>query len=121
MYYFIDVEGNSSEVGDRVVIYDKAIEEVSSYLEARGLNGISAQELIDEIITNNALIIYNDRDDVEFKHLSFQEYFTAYEYYHHLPGEKDIFIDVMHKKHPFNRCFFLVMKYFFIFYKYYFS
>lgn len=72
---------------------DKAIEEVSSYLEARGLNGISAQELIDEIITNNALIIYNDRDDVEFKHLSFQEYFTAYEYYHHLPGEKDIFID----------------------------
>ena len=42
MYYFIDVEGNSSEVGDRVVIYDKAKETITlfgdSYFVSEGGN-----------------------------------------------------------------------------------
>ena len=65
---------------------------VACYLSARGMKGITSEDLLNEIISNNGLLIFNDRGDIEFKHLSFQEYFTAYEYYNHLPGEKDIFI-----------------------------
>jgi hypothetical protein len=38
------------------------------------------------------LLIENDRGEIEFKHLSFQEYFTAYQYYNHDKNGRNAFI-----------------------------
>jgi hypothetical protein len=50
-------------------------------------------ELIDDLSKNIGLLIENDRGEIEFKHLSFQEYFTAYQFYNHNINGKDYFID----------------------------
>jgi len=43
------------------------------------------------------LIIFNERREIQFKHLSFQEYFTAYELYHHLQSERNYFVENFQK------------------------
>ena len=73
-----------------------ALHIISSYLQERGKYEISAKELLDDIIANNSLIIFNERKEIQFKHLSFQEYFTAYELYHHLQSERSYFVDNFH-------------------------
>ena len=74
-----------------------ALHIISSYLQERGKYEISAKELLDDIIANNSLIIFNERKEIQFKHLSFQEYFTAYELYHHLQSERSYFVDNFQK------------------------
>ena len=74
-----------------------ALHIISSYLQERGKYEISAKELLDDIIANNSLIIFNERREIQFKHLSFQEYFTAYELYHHLQSERNYFVENFQK------------------------
>lgn len=74
-----------------------ALSIIGTYLQERGKFEISAKELLDDIINNNALLIFNERQEIQFKHLSFQEFFTAYELYHHLQSDRKLFIDNFQK------------------------
>lgn len=65
---------------------------LSSYFENRALK-VNEVDFLDSIIEDSGLVFVNDRDELQFKHLSFQEYFTAYEYYHHKKHEQQIFIN----------------------------
>ena len=76
---------------------DDALGIISSYLHARGQYNVNVKELLDDIVNNNALLIYNERAELQFKHLSFQEYFTAYEFYHHRQAERNIFVSGFNK------------------------
>ncbi len=51
------------------------------------------ENLIDDLIQNIGLLVENEHGEIEFKHLSFQEYFTAYQFYNHSINGKDIFIE----------------------------
>ncbi len=70
-----------------------ALSIINSYLQDRGKFEISAKELLTDIIQNNSLLIVNEREEIQFKHMSFQEFFTAYELYHHLQSERRLFVD----------------------------
>ena len=50
-------------------------------------------QLIEDLTQNVGLLIENEREEIEFKHLSFQEYFTAYQFYNHNINGKNYFID----------------------------
>lgn len=76
---------------------DDALRIISSYLQDRGQYNVNIEELLNDIINNNALLIYNERAELQFKHLSFQEYLTAYELYHHRQAERSIFVKEFHK------------------------
>lgn len=76
---------------------DDALRNISSYLQDRGQYNVNIEELLNDIINNNALLIYNERAELQFKHLSFQEYLTAYELYHHRQAERSIFVKEFHK------------------------
>lgn len=76
---------------------DDALRIISSYLQDRGQYNVNIEELLNDIINNNALLIYNERTELQFKHLSFQEYLTAYELYHHRQAERSIFVKEFHK------------------------
>lgn len=76
---------------------DDALRIISSYLQDRGQYNVNIEELLTDIINNNALLIYNERAELQFKHLSFQEYLTAYELYHHRQAERSIFVTEFHK------------------------
>lgn len=65
---------------------------IGLYLKERGMTNINVEDILEDIINNNALLIYNERADIQFKHLSFQEYFTAYEYYTHRQEDREVFI-----------------------------
>ena len=76
---------------------NEALKILSSYLLERGQYSINIEELLEDIVNNNALLMYNERSELQFKHLSFQEYFTAYEFYHHRQTERNIFVSKFHK------------------------
>lgn len=76
---------------------DDALRIISSYLQDRGQYNVNIEELLNDIINNIALLIYNERAELQFKHLSFQEYLTAYELYHHRQAERSIFVKEFHK------------------------
>jgi hypothetical protein len=50
-------------------------------------------ELLNDLLKDVGLLIENERGEIEFKHLSFQEYFTAYQFYNHNIDGKDNFIN----------------------------
>ena len=74
-----------------------ALHIISSYLQERGKYEISAKELLNDIMENNSMLIRNEKMEIQFKHLSFQEFFTAYELYHHLQSERNYFVENFHK------------------------
>ncbi len=76
---------------------DDAKKFICSYLQERGIYDVSVEDLLEDIISNSGLLIYSERQELQFKHLSFQEYFTAYEYFHHRPEERTKFVDNFHK------------------------
>lgn len=49
--------------------------------------------VINDLIQNINLLIENDKGEIEFKHLSFQEYFTAYQFFYHNITGKSNFIN----------------------------
>ncbi len=66
-------------------------DEIKKYALERG-QSYDIKALIDDLIQDINLLMENDRGEIEFKHLSFQEYFTAYQYYNHKPNGKSNFI-----------------------------
>lgn len=59
--------------------YDLAIK-INEFARERG-HKYSAEDLILDLVQDINILVENDRGEIEFKHLSFQEYFTAYQYY----------------------------------------
>ncbi len=62
---------------------------IKKYAEERG-HKYDYSKVIDDIIDNTGLLIKNGRSEIQFKHLSFQEYFTAYEIFHHRQSESSV-------------------------------
>lgn len=65
---------------------------VDDYTKARGQE-IDSNAIIEDIISNTGLLFINQEGKIQFKHLSFQEYFTAYDIYHHNHEESKLFIN----------------------------
>lgn len=63
---------------------------VQEYAEPRGQT-IGTKAIVEDYITNTGILYYNERDEIQFKHLSFQEYFVAYDIYNY-SGEDRITI-----------------------------
>lgn len=54
---------------------------------------IDAEKIAEDIISNTGLLFRNEKGAIQFKHLSFQEYFTAYEIFHHNQAERSLFVN----------------------------
>jgi SpoVK/Ycf46/Vps4 family AAA+-type ATPase len=65
---------------------------VSKYSTERGQK-FEVNQVIEEILDQIGLLYVNDKDEISFKHQSFQEYFTAYEIFHHRQSDRKLFID----------------------------
>lgn len=53
----------------------------------------NVNDLLNDLVQDINLLIENERGEIEFKHLSFQEYFTAYQFYNHSINGKSEFIN----------------------------
>lgn len=65
---------------------------IRRYASERG-HKIDYDSIIDDIINNTGLLIKSNRNEIQFKHLSFQEYFTAYEIFHHRQTDRSLIIE----------------------------
>ena len=65
---------------------------VKNYAEERGQE-FDAENIINDIIENTGLLFVNKENKIQFKHLSFQEYFTAYEIFHRNQEERTLFVN----------------------------
>ena len=85
--------GEYLHVGRKRQIHkDKLFEILTTFANERG-HKYDVNELISDLTQNVGLLIENERGEIEFKHLSFQEYFTAYQFYNHNINGKDNFIN----------------------------
>ena len=64
---------------------------IIDYSAERG-QSIDADKISEDIIMNTGLLFKNEIGEIQFKHLSFQEYFTAYEIFHHNQVERELFV-----------------------------
>jgi len=71
---------------------DKLEQLIQNFADERG-HKYNVENLIHDLIQDVNLLIENDRGEIEFKHLSFQEYFTAYQFYNHSINGKSNFIN----------------------------
>lgn len=65
---------------------------ISKYSTERGQK-FDVSQVLEEILDQIGLLFINDKGEVSFKHQSFQEYFTAYEIFHHRQSDRKLFID----------------------------
>ena len=63
---------------------------IDEYSQKRG-HKFNSKQVIDDIINNTGLLFINEKGEVQFKHLSFQEYFTAFEIFYHCPEKRTLF------------------------------
>jgi energy-coupling factor transporter ATP-binding protein EcfA2 len=70
----------------------KLKELITEFAQERG-HKYDIDELISEFVGGIGMLIENDRKEIEFKHLSFQEYLTAYQFYNHTINGKNNFIE----------------------------
>ena len=61
---------------------------VKEYAEPRG-QVIDTSAIVEDFINNACILFYNERGEIQFKHLSFQEYFVAYDIYNYSEGDRD--------------------------------
>lgn len=73
------------------IVKDDIIEVISSYSIERG-QVFDANLMLMDLINHSGLLFENEKSEIQFKHLSFQEYFTAYEYFHHRQSESNILV-----------------------------
>lgn len=64
---------------------------VIDYAKERGQT-FDVDVLIEDLIENTGLLFENEKGEIQFKHLSFQEYFTAHELFHYRHAEREMFI-----------------------------
>jgi hypothetical protein len=65
---------------------------ILKYSKERGQK-FDIDQVLDEILDQIGLLFINDKGEISFKHQSFQEYFTAYEIFHHRQSDRKLFID----------------------------
>ena len=65
---------------------------IGNFAKERG-HSYNVEELVQELVQDINLLVENDRGEIEFKHLSFQEYFTAYQFYNHSINGKSYFVN----------------------------
>lgn len=65
---------------------------LNDFAKERGQN-YDIDNLLSDLIDNIGLLLENDRGEIEFKHFSFQEYFTAYQLYNHNINGKSNFVN----------------------------
>jgi energy-coupling factor transporter ATP-binding protein EcfA2 len=63
---------------------------ILAYSKERG-QSFDIELILEDLITNSGLLFQNEKEEIQFKHLSFQEYFTAYEIFHHRQTETELF------------------------------
>ncbi len=61
---------------------------VKEYAEPRG-QVIDTAAIVEDFVNNACILYYNERGEIQFKHLSFQEYFVAYDIYNYSEGDRD--------------------------------
>lgn len=76
---------------NKTIAEDRLLDLIRNYALERG-HKIDYDKIIDDIINNTGLLIKNARNEIQFKHLSFQEYFTAYEIFHHRQNDRNLII-----------------------------
>ncbi len=64
---------------------------INEYSIERG-QPFNVVDVTNDLINSTGLLYKNFKDEISFKHQSFQEYFTAYEIFHHRQSERDLFI-----------------------------
>ena len=65
---------------------------ISKYSKERGQK-FDVSQILEEIVDQIGLLYINDKEEISFKHQSFQEYFTAYEIFHHRQVDSKLFIN----------------------------
>jgi energy-coupling factor transporter ATP-binding protein EcfA2 len=65
---------------------------ISKYSAERGQK-FDVSQVLEEILDQIGLLFINDKGEISFKHQSFQEYFTAYEIFHHRQSDRKLFVD----------------------------
>ncbi len=64
---------------------------LQQYSTERG-QPLDIDKIIDELLDQVGLLFINSKGEIAFKHQSFQEYFTAYEIFHHRQSDRKLFI-----------------------------
>jgi len=77
--------------------YEDAKLLIDDYLKSRGQSKIETEELLNDLVSNTGLLFYNEKCELQFKHLSFQEYFAAFELFHHRQADRNVFIENFNK------------------------
>ena len=70
------------------VSFDEFDSWVNEYAEPRGQH-IEGRVIVEDYINNSGILFYNDRGEIQFKHLSFQEYFVAFDIYNYSAEDRD--------------------------------
>lgn len=70
---------------------DELIQVLLQYSTERG-QPFDVEKVVDELIDQVGLLFINSKGEIAFKHQSFQEYFTAYEIFHHRQSDRNLFI-----------------------------
>jgi len=65
---------------------------ITKYSKERGQK-FDINQILEEILDQIGLLYVNDKEEISFKHQSFQEYFTAYEIFNHRQSDRKLFID----------------------------
>jgi hypothetical protein len=65
---------------------------ISDYSKERGQK-FDIETLVEDLIVNTGLLFENEKNEIQFKHLSFQEYFTAHEIFNHRQPDRQLFIE----------------------------
>lgn len=61
---------------------------IFEYAEPRGQH-IDVDSIIEDYINNSGILFINERGEIQFKHLSFQEYFVAYDIYNYSKRDRE--------------------------------
>ncbi|MBP5571908.1 MAG: NACHT domain-containing protein [Bacteroidales bacterium] len=73
------------------VALDELDQWVKSYADPRGQH-IDTKAIVDDYINNTSILFTNDRGEIQFKHLSFQEYFVAYDIYNYSEDKRELLV-----------------------------
>ena len=65
---------------------------IFKYSTERGQK-FNVNQVLEEILDQIGLLFVNDKGEISFKHQSFQEYFTAYEIFHHRQSDRKLFVN----------------------------
>lgn len=71
---------------------DELIQVLQDYSTDRG-QPFDVEKIADELLNQVGLLFINSKGEIAFKHQSFQEYFTAYEIFHHRQSDRKLFIN----------------------------